>query len=307
METELVREFCRSSEIPFSVGEPLMRHTSLGIGGPAEIAFCPDEASLPGLISFLSRHGVPVTVLGQGTNVLVDDGGIDGAVIFTERLGALRIRSSGGLLKVGSGCPLQRLIGFSLIRGFSGVEGLAGIPGSLGGAIAGNAGSFGHEVKDVLIDITILDGSGEVGTIAPSKASFGYRRAAIPSGSLIVGATVQLRPDDPNDVRARTRAFMKEKRTRHPLGQRSAGCVFKNSETAPAGFLIDRAGCKGMRVGGITVSELHANYFLNSHGGTAEEFRRLMDAVKRRVRERFGVILEPEIRVLGRSAAGSGV
>jgi UDP-N-acetylmuramate dehydrogenase len=307
MESERLEDFCRSAGIAFRAGEPLWRHTSLRIGGPAEMAFLPDEASLPGLVSLLNRQGVPVTILGRGTNVLVDDGGIEGAVIFTARLDALRLAVPAGRLEVLSGCPMQRLIGLSLTDGLSGMEGLAGIPGSLGGAIAGNAGSFGYEVKDILVDITLLTCDGEIKTITPSEASFGYRRTRIPPGLLILGATVSLRPDDPHDVSTRVRSFMKEKQARQPLGRRSAGCVFKNSDGAPAGRLIDEAGCKGMRVGDVAVSELHANYFVNTHEGTAEDFLRLMDAVTLRVRERFGVILEPEIRILGRKSAVPGL
>src|SRR5512139_3884661 len=150
MELEPLEDFCRSAGIPFSAGEPLWRHTSLRIGGPAEMALFPDEASIRGLVSFLGRLGVPVTTLGGGTNVLIGDGGIDGAVIFTAGLAAVRFRAAEGLLDVHSGCPLHRLTGLSLRKGLSGMEGLVGIPGTMGGAIAGNAGSFGYEVKDVL-------------------------------------------------------------------------------------------------------------------------------------------------------------
>jgi UDP-N-acetylmuramate dehydrogenase len=307
VESEWIQDFCRSAGILFRAGEPLWRHTSLRIGGPAEMALFPDEASLPGLVSLLNRRGVPVTILGGGTNVLVDDGGIDGAVIFTARLDALRSAAPPGRLDVLSGCPMRRLIGLSLKSGLSGMEGLAGIPGSLGGAIAGNAGSFGYEIKDVLVAITLLKCDGQMMTIAPSEACFSYRRTSITPEFLILGATLSLTPDDPQEVRARVSAFMKEKQARQPLRRRSAGCVFKNSGGAPAGLLMDEAECKGMRVGGVAVSDLHANYFVNTHGGTAEDFLRLMDAVSRRVRERFGVILDPEIRVLGKKAAASRI
>jgi UDP-N-acetylmuramate dehydrogenase len=284
--------------------EPMKEHTSLHMGGPAEIYIIPqDEESLSGALAVLNRAGLPPLPLGGGTNLLVKTEGIAGAVISLADIRMLDVMHDDAGQKViyaGAGLPLQELVRFAAREGLSGIEGLAGIPGCVGGALSGNSGAFGYEMKDKVHSISLMDSKGSRLAIGKDEIDFGYRRAGLPEGSVVVGVELGLEKDTPETVAARVRDFLKEKRARQPIGQRSAGCVFKNPESAPAGKLIDEAGCKGMAVGDIEVSDVHANFFINRGSGTADDFLKLMDIVAKRVKNAFGIALEPEIRIVGR-------
>lgn len=285
-------------------GEPMEAHTSLRIGGPAEVFIAPeDDGALARVMELSRRAGFPVFALGGGTNLLVNDAGIEGTVVSLALLKGIETVAEDDdwiVIKAGAGVPLQELMAHSKRAGLSGLEGLAGIPGQMGGAVAGNAGSYGVEIKDALLRVLIIDGSGAPRTIERNDIAFAYRRAELPRGSVVLAAEVKLRKDSPRDVSGRVEHWVSLKRKTQPLGRRSAGCVFKNPPGESAGRLIERAGCKGMRVGGIEVSDVHANFFINSGGGSAGDFLRLMDAVAGKVRETFGIILEPEIKIVGR-------
>jgi UDP-N-acetylmuramate dehydrogenase len=169
----------------------------------------------------------------------------------------------------------------------------------VGGAVAGNAGSFGCEIKDVLQSALLLLPDGRLRDLRRHEMEFGYRTMTLPGGSVILAATLALQRDDPHEVRERIRRFMAEKRSRQPVWERSAGCVFKNPPGVSAGKLIDDAGCKGMEIGAIAVSTVHANFFVNRGDGMADDFIALMETVGERVRKRCGIDLEPEIRIIG--------
>ena len=169
-------------------------------------------------------------------------------------------------------------------------------------AIAGNAGSFGTEMMDVVQTLSIIDADGQVSAIDRDAFTPGYRSSGLPEGSVILGARLALRRDEPSAVAARMDEALRRKNETQPLGKRSAGCVFKNPPGDSAGRLIDAAGCKGMRAGGIVVSGLHAGFFINTGKATALDFMALMDQVRDRVVKSFGVELEPEIKVVGSNA-----
>jgi UDP-N-acetylmuramate dehydrogenase len=191
-------------------------------------------------------------------------------------------------------------VAYSKREGLRGLEGLAGIPGQVGGAIAGNAGSYGTEIKDIVASVTLIDLEGRTLVLGREDIAFGYRSAELPRGSMVLGAELRLARGRPDEVARRIGKWLETKKKTQPLGKRSAGCVFKNPPGDSAGRLIDRAGCKGMRVGAIEVSGLHADFFINTGGGSARDFLRLMDRVAERVRAAFGIELEPEIRIVGR-------
>lgn len=287
-----------------SFGEPMEAHTSLRIGGPAEVFIAPDDPLALARVMELSRRaGFPVFALGGGTNLLVSDAGMEGAVVSLASLRGIEIAAEGDdwvVLKAGAGVPLQELVAHSKKAGLSGLEGLAGIPGQVGGAVAGNAGSYGVEMKDALLRVSMVDESGALTTIDRDDIAFGYRRAGLPRGSMVLAAEVKLLRDSPHAVAERVEHWAGLKRKTQPLGRRSAGCVFKNPPGESAGKLIEKAGCKGMRIGGIEVSDMHANFFINAGGGSAGDFMRLMEAVASRIKEAFGIVLEPEIRIMGR-------
>jgi UDP-N-acetylmuramate dehydrogenase len=286
--------------------EPMKNHTSLRIGGPADIFAVPqDMTSLADLHRTLKKGGVPVFPIGGGTNMLVNDGGIEGCVISLRsfrRIGVLHRNETHVSLVVEAGTPLQSLVHYARENGYAGIEGLAGIPGTVGGAICGNSGSFGYEMKDVLVSIEMMDGAGRVERINAEGIPFGYRRSTILPDTFILNAEITLGIHTKEEVTAKTGQYLSEKRLQQPLWEPSAGCVFKNPSGVAAGKMIDEAGCKGLRIGDAEVSALHANFFINKGHASASDFLRLMEEVSSKVNEKFGVMLEPEIKIVGRTS-----
>ena len=284
--------------------EPMIKHTSLRMGGPAEVFVIPqDIPSLRNMLVAFKRKEIPFLPLGNGTNVLVRDGGIEGAVISLRSFRKIEIISEDeGIVNVyvEAGTPLQRLVQFSKEKGYSGIEGLAGIPGSVGGAISGNAGAFGYEMKDVLASVSIMDAEGKIRKMKVEDIEFGYRRSNISFHGLLFSAEIALKKDEKENVTSKTEDFLKKKWENQPISEPSAGCVFKNPPGLSAGKLLDEAGCKGMRVGDVEVNRIHANFFINKGKAIASDFIKLMEDVKSRVKETFGIELEPEIRIVGR-------
>ncbi len=284
---------------------PMKNHTSLKIGGPADAFVVPAEpVSMRNMLVVFKEQGIHFSALGGGTNILVRDAGIEGVVISLKafnRIEVLKEDSDCAELFVESGVPLQRLVNFCRERGYSGIEGLTGIPGTVGGAICGNAGSFGCEMKDVVVSVAIMDRDARLDRFEAGGLGFGYRRSGIRQTDIVLSANLTLKREDREDVSTRTEAFFSEKKLKQPISEKSAGCVFKNPGTSSAGSLIDEAGCKGMRIGDIEVSSVHANFFVNRGRGSASDFMGLMTEVSSIVQRKFGVVLEPEIKVVGRN------
>jgi UDP-N-acetylmuramate dehydrogenase len=284
--------------------EPMRSHTSLRIGGTADIFAMPhDLSSLINIQNHLRKNGIPAFPLGSGTNLLVRDGGIEGAVILLtsfRRIGVLNQDTEYVHLAVEAGAMLQRVVHYARENGYSGIEGLAGIPGTLGGAICGNSGAHGYEMKDALVSVEILNKAGRVKKIDAADISFGYRSSGVLPDDLILDAELKLAIRDTEEVSEKVENFLKMRRESQPVREHTAGCVFKNPPGLSAGKLIDEAGCKGMGIGEIEVSTLHANFFINKGAGTASDFIRLMEDVALRVKETSGVTLEPEIKIVGR-------
>lgn len=300
MSYELLKEFCASNNIDIRFNEPMSRHTSLRIGGQADIAIFPTESFISETIEILTLCKLPYIVVGGGTNILVKDSGIGGAVIFTTKMNSIEHRTQNTdevNILVQSGCSLQGVVNLCSERGFSGIEGLAGIPGTIGGAIAGNAGSFGCEIKDATESIRLLTDN-SIKTVLKPDIGFEYRRTKIPQDSVIVSALMSLKKDNPFDVKKRVAEFINEKRLKQPFSSHSAGCVFKNPKNLSAGRLIEEAGCKGLRVGDVEVSSMHANFFINKGKASANDYLRLMDIVSTKVDEKFKIVLEPEIKII---------
>jgi UDP-N-acetylmuramate dehydrogenase len=284
--------------------EPMKNHTSLRIGGPADVFAMPqDFISLINMHAALKRNKIPVFPLGGGTNILVRDRGMEGVVISSKsfrRIGVASRDSSYVYVTVEAGALLQRLVHYTKENGYSGIEGLAGIPGTVGGAISGNAGAFGCEIKDVLVSVEIMDTEGRIKKVRADQIGFRYRSSGILPGEFILSAEIKLTAGNTEEVSARIEDFLKVKKEKQPIWEPSAGCVYKNPSGQSAGKLIDEAGCKGMSVGDVEVSNLHANFFINKGGANASDFIRLMEKVAERVKRKFGILLEPEIKIVGR-------
>ncbi len=284
--------------------EPMSNHTSLKIGGNADIYAVPaDIPSLINLLINLKNNRIPFIAMGGGTNILVRDNGIEGAVISLKSFkNIVKIRDNGDsvIIYAGSGVLLQRFINYCRENAYTGIEELAGIPGTIGGAISGNAGSFGLEIKDILYSIDIMNEAGLIKRCSPDSLNFGYRTSGISAADIITGAEMKLKKGDREEISKKIEKFLKIKKEKQPVWEPSAGCVFKNPQGFYAGQLIEEAGCKGLRVGDVEVSNLHANFFINRGRAKADDFLKLMEIVSYRVKKKTGIILEPEIKIIGR-------
>ena len=279
--------------------EPLKRYTAWKIGGPADALLEP--RSVEELVEATEKareHGFPVTVLGGGTNVLVRDGGIRGLTVRLAK-SLTNVEVEGRRVVADAGVLYPVLANTTAGRGLSGLEFATGIPGTVGGAVYMNAGAYGSETREVL-DWADIFRDGEVARVRNEDLDLSYRHSALHENPdwLVLRAGYTLVPGDPEKLKARIKEFRVQRMTGSP-NRPSCGSTFKRPPGDFPGRVIEAAGLKGARVGQIEVSPVHANYLVNLGGGTAEEALELIDLVRERVRERLGVELEPEVRVLG--------
>lgn len=278
--------------------EPLARHVTMGVGGPADIFLeVENVAALAEALRRLNEAGVPWMMLGGGSNTLFEDAGFRGAVIDLKK-DFRKIEEGGepGAVRAGAGANLRAIMRFAVERGLTGLEFCVGIPGTLGGALAGNAGAGGEDICSVTRSVEVLGEGGEVRTLRRGEFQFAYRLSDL-RRHVILGATLELHSDGAEAIQQRLEAH-RSKRDNQPLAEKSAGCMFKNPAGDAAGRLIDATGLKGLRVGGIRVSEMHANFMVNGGTGTAADIRALMETVRRKVLEQTGVELESEVRII---------
>lgn len=287
--------FLKEKGIFYRKEEPLAPYTTLGIGGRADFIAFPEEGNILNLMEAIKNETIPFYVIGGGSNLLIGDRGFKGVIISTRNMDTINLE--GFTLTVGAGVRLGRVIALLSKKRLSGMEGLIGIPGTIGGAVFGNAGSFGYEIKDCLEQIEIIDAQLKDRIIKKSEIKFQYRSSGLSENSIIKKVTFILK-EEKEDIFSKMKEFLTKKKQTQPLKERSAGCVFKNPVNTSAGFLIEKAGLKGTRVGDIIVSSIHANYFINVGKGKATDFLRLMEIVKERVLKAFSVELEPEIKFL---------
>ncbi|MBI3097171.1 MAG: UDP-N-acetylmuramate dehydrogenase [Planctomycetes bacterium] len=276
-------------------GEPLARHTTLRIGGPAEYFVVPrSREQLVAAWRACRAEGMPVRMLGGGSNLLVDDDGVPGAVFHTALLkGAVW---DGARVRVEPGFGLERLCREAAERGLAGMEGLVGIPGTLGGAISGNAGGRHAEIGSVVEEVEVLDLDGGERRFPRADCGFEYRRTKL-APFCIAAIVLRLRPGaDPAALKETIRRIHEEKASTQPLAAHSAGCLFKNPPGQSAGRLIDEAGFKMQRVGGAMISDRHANFVLNVKQATGADVSALARQIQNKVQRRTGILLEPEIR-----------
>ena len=280
--------------------EPMSRHTTFRVGGPARFFLIPEtEEEVAGAIAESKRRGLPFTVVGRGSNLLVSDAGYDGAVILIGDALA-KTQVCGTTVRAQAGITLAALAAYACRLSLTGLEFAAGIPGSLGGALLMNAGAYGGEMKDVVRSVRLMDPDGTVHEEDVSWMEYGYRSSRAQSeGCIILGAELELKPGDPSVIREAMQDLAERRRSKQPLEYPSAGSFFKRPKGYFAGALIEQAGLKGFSAGGAQVSEKHAGFVINTGGATAADITALQREVVRRVQERFGVTLEPEVRRLG--------
>jgi UDP-N-acetylmuramate dehydrogenase len=279
--------------------EPLAPRTTWRIGGPARFfAEVEDVAALAALLRWARAEGLPAIPLGKGSNVLVPDEGLD-AVVFVLAGDLVAVSVETPLVRAGGGASLMSLAVTSRNAGLAGTEGLSGIPSSVGGAVRINAGAYGTEIFDLLVDVTLVSRAGEARVVPAASIPHGYRWSALCDGDdVVAGATLRLRPAPREEIDARL-AEVRERRKKALPTEPNAGSVFKNPPGDHAGRLLEACGLKGARVGGALVSERHANVVVNAGSATAADVRALMVRMREEVLGRFGVALVPEVEDLG--------
>jgi UDP-N-acetylmuramate dehydrogenase len=279
--------------------EPLRKHVSFRIGGPADVLVVPralDE--LRAVVRWLFAEHVPFLVLGQGSNVVIADRGIRGVVVKIGK-GVDRVTIDGDRVMAQSGAGLPHVARDAATRGLSGLEFAAGIPASVGGAVVMNAGAHGHAMAEIVASVRVVTPDADAVLTAPMLA-YAYRTSVLQQRTgVVMEATLQLRRQDPAAVRAQTEEWLNHRSATQPIGPPSSGCVFRNPAGDHAGRLIDLAGGKGLQVGGAQVSDVHANYIINTGGATAADVLALMRKVNALVAEKFGISLDPEVKLLG--------
>ena len=291
----------------------MARHTSFGVGGPAEGFFTPATVGLlADFIRWAKKAGVPYRIIGGGTNLLASDGGIEGMVISLKALRDLKAEEGDvGIVTVRAmaGARLQVFCQYAARNGLEGMNFAVGIPGTIGGGIMMNAGTGGRSMADALISVTIMDANGDVHDIGRENFEVGYRSffwnpclaASEVPGAVLLAGTFQLRKGrrEARELRMEARERLLDRRRKQPIGLPSAGCFFKNPPTGPgAGELIDRAGLKGRRIGDAEVSTKHANFIVNRGNASSMDILELAGLVQRSVFRKFGTDLEPEVRII---------
>lgn len=279
--------------------EPMKKHTTFRVGGAADYFVCPKREELPKLLQLAEQHHLPVTVIGNGSNLLVGDKGIRGLVI---EIGAemKAITVTGTTVRAGAGALLSQVAAAAASAGLSGMEFAAGIPGSIGGAVTMNAGAYGGEMKDILQEVTVLTPEGEEKTLSVEELELSYRHSCVPEqGYVVLEALLSLTPAPEEEIRAKMADLRNRRVEKQPLEYPSAGSTFKRPEGYFAGKLIMDAGLRGYRVGDAQVSEKHCGFVINRGNATAAEILQLMQKVQEQVKEQFGVTLEPEVKRIG--------
>lgn len=279
--------------------EPMSRHTTFRVGGPADLMYFPASSSqLVKALNAAEERQIPVLVMGNGSNMIVRDGGIRGLVIVLgERFSQISIE--GEILSTQAGASMARVAAAAQAASLSGLEFISGIPGTLGGGCAMNAGAYGGQLSDVLVDAEVYR-NGEIRTLSREELQMGYRTTLpLREGGIVLSARFRLTPDDGEAIMARMKDLNARRRDKQPLNFPSAGSTFKRPEGYFAGALIEQAGLKGRTVGGAQVSEKHAGFIVNIGGATAKDITDLIALVQEEVRRASGVQLETEVRIIG--------
>jgi UDP-N-acetylmuramate dehydrogenase len=284
---------------------PLDRYTSLHTGGPADGLFTADSIDqLRWLIRWLLERKIPFRMIGKGSNILVSDEGLAGAAIILGEdfrgISEVDKQTNIHLVQVGAACFIQKLINYCIEKGTSGLEFLAGIPGTVGGVIMMNGGAWGREISEVLQSASFMTESGEIRTLSRDEMEFSYRKLSVSGCPVVLSGTFMLTAAERDRVNDTCREYMNRRKDKQPIQEASAGSFFKNPPGQAAGYLIEQAGLKGRKVGGAMVSLQHANFLINTGNATSADFIALVGEIQQQVKEKFGIMLEPEVHILKR-------
>ena len=290
------------SEDEILLDEPMKKHTTFRIGGNADMFVSPKLSQLPQIMTLAKTYEIPVTIIGNGSNLLVGDKGIRGLVVCLSKP-AEEITVVGTQMTIGAGTLLSKAATEAVTRGLSGLEFASGIPGTLGGAMVMNAGAYGKEMKDITIRAKVLTQESEILELDASELDLSYRHSCIPQkGYIVLSATVSLIPKAESEIRAEMDDYKNRRIEKQPLEYPSAGSTFKRPKGYFAGKLIQDANLKGYTVGGAQVSEKHSGFVINIGDATAQDVLKLIKDVQNKVEEQFQVTLEPEVKMIGEFA-----
>ena len=276
---------------------PLAKTTWYGLGGPADYFITPqDTEQLKDVVKRCSENNIPIYVIGFGSNLLISDTGLKAAVIKLNAENFTKTEFDGEQLTAWAGADLNELVLTCVKKGLSGIEALTGIPGSVGGAVRMNAGGNFGDIGAAVESVTLMGTDGKTFEKTKPELMFDYRRTNI-TAKFVINAKLKLVPADPEQIMRTVKEIWIYKKNNQPLNTKNSGCIFKNPRGVSAGALIDRAGLKGLQIGGAVVSEKHANFIIAQKGCKSKDVLRLIDAVKERVKEQFGLELELEIEI----------
>ena len=287
---------------------PMSHYSTLKVGGPAEaIVSVKNIEELKQLIGWLRENDINWWVVGRGSNILVSDHGLSGVVIVLEdKFTSIEIlaeqecqKDKSILIRTGGGCLLSKAVHFCTANSLSGLEFAVGIPGSIGGAVVMNAGAWGHEIGNLVDSVTLMDNNGKIFIEQGKNLAFTYRSWGVKSNAILLYANLTLINGSSGEIKASCLRFQELRKKKQPLSKASAGSFFKNPPDLSAGRLIDEAGLKGHAIGGAKISEKHANFIVNTGNASATEIFALMHLVQDTVHKKFGIRLEPEVRILG--------
>ena len=282
------------------INEPMKNHTTFKIGGPAQYYVTPESViQIQEVVSLCKDKNIPLHVIGNGSNILVGDDGVDGVVLaLFNTFSDYEIKDN--VITAQAGMSLIKLAVIALREGLTGLEFASGIPGSVGGAVYMNAGAYDGQMKDVVTSVTVLDEAGNIRILGRDELDMGYRRSAVAKHNMIVlQVIIELKAGDKEQIKDRMNQLSELRKQKQPLEYPSAGSTFKRPEGYFAGKLIADAGLKGYSIGGAAVSEKHAGFVVNMGGATAKDVVELTDYIKKRIIEQFGVTLELEIKKIG--------
>lgn len=300
MQTELTEKI--KGAVLFN--EPMSRHTTMQVGGvvdawvePADLDDCKAAQEIA------NAHDLPIMTVGRGSNLLVRDGGIRGIVLHVgaafQEIAVTEQSESATIINVGAGVMVKQLLNWAADQGLSGVEGLEGVPGTVGGAVAMNAGTPHGSIGDAVLSVTVLE-KGKVIDRAAKTLEFSYRKAKLARATTVLSVRLQLTPKDPTEIRAKLQELRADRQSKQPLQLPSVGSVFKNPDKInTAGKLIEESGLKGVRVGKAQVSPMHANWIVNLGDATAKDVEILIKLIRDTVKEKTGYVLEPEVKIIG--------
>lgn len=295
----LITAIIKKSRVKKNVN--MAKYTSFKAGGVATLLVSPKtEEELCNVMKVIFEENCEYFVIGNGTNILIRDGGFEGVIVHMGE-SMDHIQRQGNFITAGGGTLLSSVAKQALNNGLGGIEFGGGIPGSIGGAVAMNAGAYGGEMKDFVTEVKAMDNRGNIFTIAKEQMGFSYRKSIFQEKNYIVlETTLELKEEDRNVIKERMKGLAKQRNEKQPIKMPSAGSFFKRPEGTFAGKLIEEAGLKGLKLGGAQVSDLHSNFIINTGTATATDIVNLMALVQSAVAENCGILLEPEVKIIGK-------